>query len=856
MGSKLSSLLVQEGLIAVKTLEDAFALQAILGGELDTVLLEKNLVGESALVQVASRATGIPAAQPELFERLSSTCTAVIDEEMARRLGICPVELDRKNVTLLVTESTDSFALEDLAFDLDRRIHPFIAVELRVAQARGVVYGTPLSPRHTRLLQQHGPIPPGVPELPSRSEHTIEPARRPVAPSARPLGVTILEPLATIDSEVPVPERGSSEGPERHATSSNDLDLPKVVVDPTLVEQVDRMQFGVAQGRTKHLSSHLLPDRLAEMPPIPRDSDSEDAGIDALEMLPEQELLPEDPAIGDAWEESTDPGGPPTVVEMTADPAEPGEVIQDEFEEDTDPGRGPFLTGHRWQSLDELEHEPSEEMPEEPAPEEPAEAATARTPLTDLLASMQRASRRDDLLVLLGQGVGQFVDRVKIYVVKGDLLVGHLEPGEDTQRFKAQPPIALEIPTVVARAVESGALYMGPVPDTDASVSVLAAAGMINPKGLVLLPVVIRHKTVCLVVGYTTTRPIAAASRGPLTSLAEGAALAMAELIVRLKRGPGTVNAQPPAVAETKHVEEQRHVAETKHVEEERHVAEEPGGEAPDLILLLHQLEQGGTVADAAEATIQTLGREAIQSLVSWFPGQIHVDRLAGDLPPVRQCSAILWALVSIGRPVLSAVAPLLLHSDRETRFFATYLLSDLVYPESVALLARQLSDPDPDIRRVAARVLRQFRATKQFPQLAADLRHDLTNPDVRPRRGAVEALGALGDEGAVRQLLDLLTDPDPTLVQTVQIALANITKRDFGTNSERWGAWWDENQHQGRMEWLIDGLIHDDPAIRVGAAAELEELTGKRFGYSYDMPPRERDAIRRRFLEWWSLQK
>jgi hypothetical protein len=152
--------------------------------------------------------------------------------------------------------------------------------------------------------------------------------------------------------------------------------------------------------------------------------------------------------------------------------------------------------------------------------------------------------------------------------------------------------------------------------------------------------------------------------------------------------------------------------------------------------------------------------------------------------------------------------------------------------------------------------VLRQFRQLPRFPEVVADLRNDLANPDSRPRRGAIEALGALGDEQAVPTLLGLLSDPDPTIAQTAKTALINITKQDFGENTAGWEIWWSENRTRDRLDWLIDGLIHEDPVIRAGAAAELEENTGKTFGYSYDMPSREREAIQRRFVEWRSLQK
>jgi len=970
MGSKLSSLLVQDGRVPVKALEDAFARQAILGGQLDTALLEKGLIDEADLIAVTSRATGIPAAQPDLFQELPTAVADFIEQAEAQRLAVCPVAVDRKNLTLLVSETTDTFTLEDLAFQLERSIHPYVTTEVRILQAQSEVYGTPLDPRFAKLLQRLGPVPPGVPEPAEEGaldRRTIEPISRESREASNP-GVTILEPLTpdtilepltsdTIPEELvgsgrggePPLESGPSALPMRSGTADTDDSepddddrpedtptdlsflLPKVVVDPLLTAEQAAIEAPEAD-----------PTLLAQMPPIPDDDDAEDQrALEALDILPDQELIPDsfetvdeeptDPGravVADWEEEPTDPGTPSVltgeidqagsgeVVELTAEP--PDRPMGPKLFEDTDPGthsalQDVFVTepelaeepleaaavaeqaGEEAAEPDqpkphteepephadeqaphteepELDTEEPEQPafgePEQPALEEPEEGEEGETPaesLDDVMDAMRSASGRDDLLAALAEGVGRFVDGVRIYVVKGNLLMGHMELGGAEEEISGHAPLALEIPTVLARAVDSGTLYMGPTPSTDASASVLAAAGLVNPKGLVLLPVVIRQKTVCLALGYSVDRPISSDSRAPLTALAHDAALAMAELIIRLKQAQAHAPAPAPTAAAPARPDavEDRYAGDEGHVDlgpkrviSDIEVPRSTPQSPPDLISLLHQLEQGGPVAESAEGTIASMGKEAVQALISWFPGRVQVNRATEPLPPVTQCSAVLRGLIAIGRPVLSSIAPLLLHPDREMRFYATYLISELVFPEGVALLARQLSDPDPDIRRIAGKVLRQFRKMSQFPEVVADLRTDLTNPDPRPRRGAVEALGAVGDEQAIPQLLDLLTDMDPTLVHSVQVALANITKQDFGTNTNNWSLWWEENHHRGRLEWLIDGLVHDEAAIRASSAVELLELTGKSFGYSYDMPPRDREAIRRRFLEWWSLQK
>jgi HEAT repeat protein len=401
---------------------------------------------------------------------------------------------------------------------------------------------------------------------------------------------------------------------------------------------------------------------------------------------------------------------------------------------------------------------------------------------------------------------------------------------------------------------------------------VIHAAGFPYAQGLVLLPVVIKKKTICLLLGCYTEQPAPHHVRAPLTELAEEAAMALAELIVRRK----TVPTQPirplrartaPLPAEAPHksvISDIGGPEETGGPEREpEKEAAEPEAEALEpspeseigaqiISTLLDQLEQGGETAQNAENALRTLGKPAVEALIARFPGRLRVDRHATrkPIPPVDECSSVLRGLAALGRPALPAVAPLLRHTDAEHRFYATYLFSELTYPEAVALVARQLHDSDAGIRQIAARVLRHFKETVHFPLVLDELRNDLSNPNPRPRRGAVEALGALGDGQAVPSLTELLRDPDTTVVESARRALVNLTKQDFGLNEKHWLIWWERNLHRKRIEWVIDGLLHSDPDIRAASSAELHEITGESFNYRVDMPLKERESIRQRYLK------
>ena len=93
MTSRLSSLLVRDGVIGVKRMEKAFQRQVLYGGGLDTILLEMGEITEQRLLQYLSLATGLPPANAGELE--PSDERAIVDvarEVVANGLSVRDVE--------------------------------------------------------------------------------------------------------------------------------------------------------------------------------------------------------------------------------------------------------------------------------------------------------------------------------------------------------------------------------------------------------------------------------------------------------------------------------------------------------------------------------------------------------------------------------------------------------------------------------------------------------------------------------------------------------------------------------------------------------------------------------------------
>ena len=138
--TRLGRLLVDNGLISEEALDDALEDQAASGERLGHYLVEKNLVQESDLVRMLSDQYGVPAADIDNLEVLSSILE-LVPAEMARRYLLVPVKADEKMLEVAMVDPTDVVAMDDLKFATGLRIQPMVASERAVTAAIERLYG-------------------------------------------------------------------------------------------------------------------------------------------------------------------------------------------------------------------------------------------------------------------------------------------------------------------------------------------------------------------------------------------------------------------------------------------------------------------------------------------------------------------------------------------------------------------------------------------------------------------------------------------------------------------------------------------------------------------------------------------
>src|SRR6185369_110178 len=188
MPSRLSSLLVRDGLVGVKRMEKAFQRQVIYGASLYTILLEMNLVPEDRLTQYLALASGLPPAARDEGDAIEPSAHALITAEIAAQFRAVPLSIDGEALRVLVCSPLEISELEDLADLLDRPLQPLITPEYRWHLVYARAYRVDAPARFTTLARQ--------------LENEAMPAT-PV-PVGRAKSVIIEEP-APLDSEATAP---------------------------------------------------------------------------------------------------------------------------------------------------------------------------------------------------------------------------------------------------------------------------------------------------------------------------------------------------------------------------------------------------------------------------------------------------------------------------------------------------------------------------------------------------------------------------------------------------------------------------------------------------------------------------
>jgi hypothetical protein len=796
MPSRLSSLLVRDGLVGVKRMEKAFQRQVIYGGSLDTILLEMALIPEDRLTQYLALASGLPPASRAEGGVIASTALELVDKEIAEQYRAIPLAVEGEALRILVCAPLELSELEDLADLLDRPLQPLITPEFRWHLVFASAYGLEPPARFTTLARSID----------------VDPITTPVG---RARSVIVDSGAATA---VPVASDATVRTP-----SPFDMRGVTPVVEPVTPETTTMKVSGDAPTQRDLPSRHSRPTIIGVKPARA----ATEAGTGPA-RTPGPASSTERGLSGQPWQA-------PHRVERPA----PKPAVRPVKRAPT----APITTAGR-----------DSPIPVVRARELLATAEDRDTVFLTLLRAARARARYAGLLTVQG---GAAIGRVALAEPTIDIAAIHsvLIPLDAMSAFRAvvsnhQPhigPIASGDPAIDSMVLRFGgtmppsALIM-PIVLRDRVVALVLAHRVYSDLKLVdvteLLPLATAASDA---IGRLIVRHKAAGYRAPVESPVVDIDTDFVDTKRMLAQQPDPHwstpdEHEPPSVP----YEEGTEVS----------ITAEPPRAIDDVLGEIENAPEGAAEDAMADAVDRAL--ESVSALMRRFPGRLRVDRFNVTGRPLRaaQYGGLLELVIRLGPVAAELLIEKMNAPQRDVRFYATVCTAELRPRTAVYALVERVFDQDYGVRATAIEALAGY-PLGELGHALVRARRALHSSDPEVVLAATSALFELGDIEAVPDLISIVESGDRN-GENARKALTALTAQDFGASEKKWRKWWDAAQRKHRIEWLIEGLNHREDAIREGAINDLRRLTGEYFGYHHDLPKRDRELAAERWANWW----
>ncbi|AFM42328.1 type II secretory pathway, ATPase PulE/Tfp pilus assembly pathway, ATPase PilB [Desulfosporosinus acidiphilus SJ4] len=137
---RLGEILVTGGAISPTQLDEALALQKTLGLRLGEVLIKQGLVMEEEILRTMQSQLGLPSID---LNRLAvpEQVLKALPENVVRKYGVLPVELENGQLLVAMSDPTDYFALDDLRLAAGMAVKPCLAKKADILLAIDRFYG-------------------------------------------------------------------------------------------------------------------------------------------------------------------------------------------------------------------------------------------------------------------------------------------------------------------------------------------------------------------------------------------------------------------------------------------------------------------------------------------------------------------------------------------------------------------------------------------------------------------------------------------------------------------------------------------------------------------------------------------
>lgn len=789
--SRLSSLLVRDGLVRVGRMEHVFQRQVIYGGSLDTILLEMKLVEDHRLQRYLSLATGLPPANGALSSEPSADLTKTCTHTVATKYQVVPISLQEGSLGVLVSDPVDVSRLEGLADELDISVQPMVVPEYQYRMTFARLYGEETEERFAKLAEQ-------------ASTNTVP-------TTAKQVPIVTIGERAAVDKDIddePGDGQAIPQAIEPESTQPADTS-ERVRGKRPPAEEPPRRQ-------TQELNTDSLREQVAATDALAKDAPKVvyDTPLPAMKTSTESGAADKTEPHTRAAEPEAADSDRPTVV-MAAQDAPDAEA-----QADADQEANPFasITPDQARSL------------------------------------LDKSEDRDEIFTILLRAIRKRARHASLFTVKGKTAIGRValtKAGIDREAIK-EISINLEAPSRFHQVLTTKAFSVGTLSSNDADVTAAmeALGGGEVPASALLLPVVMRDRLIAIAVGHNSERGISVSRVTELLPLGTATAEAVSRLLAKMRAAKAQDSGATKApAASAPGAESKAPVAASKAPEDSSNavpVADEA------MVELFSRIESDSTsICEAAMKEAIQQSDKVISHLYFGFPGKLLKTR---DESSERMRAAdhgpVLDLITQIGPKCGPALSQKMRDADREVRYYATLCAAELRPSDVLNEIIERLFDGDEKIRNLAVEALSGYPkdALDSGLEFARRALHSEDNARVKL---AAEGLTKLEDTSAISDLIDAHSRGGDA-AEVSRAALLTLTNQDFGNSTRKWRAWWEKNQGGNRIEWMLEGLAHKNAEIRKNSSETLRRMTGEFFGYGHDLPKKERDKKRKLWMSWW----
>ena len=239
MAITLLDMLLNAGLINRVQFDDALKNRVIFGGKIGTSLIELGYISEEELARFLSDKLAVPYVSPRQLLTIPQETIDLLPRDLAIKYGVIPLKLEKKRLSLVMSDPADLKAIDEIGFITGFIIRPLITPEVRLAQALSKYYQADMPPRYQHIIE--------IIEAKKQAAAAAQPAK-PVAIAPEPPSAVLAEqgqkPAATAPEPAVQPPPKQAPPPSPVTSSPQEMEQEEQEEQEEYLEDLEIVEEG------------------------------------------------------------------------------------------------------------------------------------------------------------------------------------------------------------------------------------------------------------------------------------------------------------------------------------------------------------------------------------------------------------------------------------------------------------------------------------------------------------------------------------------------------------------------------------------------------------------------------------